>query len=923
MGRPGQPRDPIPFQEGRARMRWFLGTVTLLALCHAQVLEDAVEPDLQKLLVRTGSASSLASHFGETHTLDLHADTLAGGAFLPHTPACASGGCILDARMAGQLVEWFGNYEWTLKYAGSKDGFASNAFQSKMSNQPTITVIYSRQTNAATPVDRGTYIFGGYTTKSWLATDHTKRCADAGNGGTNTVNACDFWSACSASSDCTGYSQCGCCTASGGTDCGAGQACTTGACTAGTCACCADNTCETVCSHVADSKAAVFTLMADGVHAFNRYGVPGTATGEEIFTCSTYGPAFGGKSTSGKPPYVDADFAIKTDLSARGGSIGTYGFTGMTDATWATGHATEWRINEIEVYGISSWTTGQSLFQYAPKGGTSGGDASVYVWYRNTITSTGGFDSWNFKKRVVPPSWADSHMYGFSVAVDANTLVVGRRGNRDIFIHDRHKSDCTQTGNSCSDRGSYSADNWGLVQTLSWPGSRQNNNYFGNVWPETYCSSVTACHSQATATVLPFEWGCSVALKDTILVVGAYKSKRTNANTGAAFAYKRNQNGDFRYEGTLSSSTTAHSHCGWDVATDGTYVISGCYGKTDVAGKVEFYERNPVDGSSTSSPWAFVASRTATTCSNPPSCTSQSDAAAAGDFFGYSVDISGSTAVVGSFGASTNTGAAYVFERGFDTVFDGTTSNLWRLSKKLVAPDASTDSYFGFSVALDGSYALISSLKENAGKGYLFIRNYGGVNNWGYVKELSQPAIGTGSLLYTSNAGAKHSVNYWSDGPGTAARADGAQLLHLTPDYNDYAVTSNAESANFGSSAKISGNTVAIGAPFADISNNDVGAVSLFQINPTWRQSKPSHMEQTLSGGDVAGGDEYGASLHVTSDNRYTIVGAPHAHVSGKMDAGAVYLLARNASGAFGQYAKLEPDDPEEFAYFGTLPFYS
>ena len=155
----------------------------------------------------------------------------------------------MDARMAGQLVEWFGNYEWTLKYAGSKDGFASNAFQSKMSNQPTITVIYSRQTNAATPVDRGTYIFGGYTTKSWLATDHTKRCADAGNGGTNTVNACDFWSACSASSDCTGYSQCGCCTASGGTDCGAGQACTTGACTAGTCACCADNTCETVCSH--------------------------------------------------------------------------------------------------------------------------------------------------------------------------------------------------------------------------------------------------------------------------------------------------------------------------------------------------------------------------------------------------------------------------------------------------------------------------------------------------------------------------------------------------------------------------------------------------------------------------------------------------------------------------------------------------
>ena len=161
-------------------------------------------------------------------------------------------------------------------------------------------------------------------------------------------------------------------------------------------------------------------------------------------------------------------------------------------------------------------------------------------------------------------------------------------------------------------------------------------------------------------------------------------------------------------------------HAGWDVAVSGDYVVSGCYGSTSVAGKVEFHERNPVDGSSTSSPWVFVASRSATSCSNPPSCTTQSDVAAAGDFFGYSVDISGSTAIVGSFGVNTNTGAAYIFERGFDTVFDGTTSNMWRLSKVLVAPDAGTNAFFGFSVALDGSYALVTSLKENDGKGYLF-----------------------------------------------------------------------------------------------------------------------------------------------------------------------------------------------------------
>ena len=355
------------------------------------------------------------------------------------------------------------------------------------------------------------------------------------------------------------------------------------------------------------------------------------------------------------------------------------------------------------------------------------------------------------------------------------------------------------------------------------------------------------------------------------------------------------------------------------MALNGDYVISGCYGASAVAGKVEFYERSPVDGGSTSSPWVFVASRAATSCSNPPSCTTQSDAAAAGDFFGYSVDISGSTAIVGSFGVSTNTGAAYRFERGFDGVFDGTTANMWRLSKVLVATDAATNSYFGFSVAMDGSYALVTSLKENAGKGYLFARNYGGLNNWGYLKALEQPSTGTGALLYTGNAGAVHSVNYWSDGQGTIARSDGAQLLHNTPYYGDYTVSSSAASANFGASAVIAGNAMAIGAPFADITNNDIGAVSLWHIHPTWRQTPLRSLEQTLSGGDVAGGDKYGASVHVTSDNRYTVVGAPNARVSQKIDSGAAYLLARSANMAFDQYLKLVPDDPADFDYFGEF----
>ena len=53
-------------------MRQALLAVLLQAMCAAQVFDDAVDPDLQKLLTRTGAAAALASHFGEKHTLALN-----------------------------------------------------------------------------------------------------------------------------------------------------------------------------------------------------------------------------------------------------------------------------------------------------------------------------------------------------------------------------------------------------------------------------------------------------------------------------------------------------------------------------------------------------------------------------------------------------------------------------------------------------------------------------------------------------------------------------------------------------------------------------------------------------------------------------------------------------------------------------------
>ena len=133
--------------------------------------------------------------------------------------------------------------------------------------------------------------------------------------------------------------------------------------------------------------------MYDGTNVADQYSNSGE--GQEIYVCrsgmilmiwfwnnyvelSSSGPAFGALGQGGFPPYTD--FALNIDISNRSGLVGTYGYTGLGDASWATGIATDWYLDEIgnfeklhnyradsfrypEVYGISSWQPEKGLFQ--------------------------------------------------------------------------------------------------------------------------------------------------------------------------------------------------------------------------------------------------------------------------------------------------------------------------------------------------------------------------------------------------------------------------------------------------------------------------------------------------------------------------------------------------------------------------------
>jgi FG-GAP repeat len=107
----------------------------------------------------------------------------------------------------------------------------------------------------------------------------------------------------------------------------------------------------------------------------------------------------------------------------------------------------------------------------------------------------------------------------------------------------------------------------------------------------------------------------------------------------------------------------------------------------------------------------YVCERTGTAWTQHAKLTA-SDAAAT-DEFGWSVAILGSTAFVGAPFEHLKAGAAYVFARSGDS---------WSQKAKVTASDAAEDDFFGGSVAISGSTAVVGAPRKNmlSGAAYVF-----------------------------------------------------------------------------------------------------------------------------------------------------------------------------------------------------------
>ena len=363
--------------------------------------------------------------------------------------------------------------------------------------------------------------------------------------------------------------------------------------------------------------------------------------------------------------------------------------------------------------------------------------------------------------------------------------------------------------------------------------------------------------------------GRSVAISGDTAVVGARFENAGGTNAGAAYIFQHSQGGAGNW-GQVSKLTASDAQAGdafgRSVAVSGDTAIVGAFAED-------------AGGSGTGAAYVFQRDEGGTDNWGELKKLTASDAEAE-DYFGYSVAVSGDTAVVSADwedAGGADAGAAYVFQRD-----EGGRDN-WGEVKKLTASDAEAEDHFGFSVAVSGDAAVVGAILEdslgpNGGAAYVFQRDQGGAGNWGEVKKLTASDAQTedefGASVAVSGDTALVATNLEDAG---GFRAGAAYVFQRDQggagNWGEVKklVASDAQTgADFGGSASVSGDTAVIGAFSEEIGGDRAGAAYVFQRDQgsqdNWGEVKK------LTASDARDGDYFGGSVAVSGDT--AVVGA-------------------------------------------------
>ena len=271
--------------------------------------------------------------------------------------------------------------------------------------------------------------------------------------------------------------------------------------------------------------------------------------------------------------------------------------------------------------------------------------------------------------------------------------------------------------------------------------------------------------------------------------------------------------------------------------------------------------------------------------------------AVVGDAFGTSVTVSGDTAVVGATGevfGGSGEGAAYIYQQN-----QGGADN-WGEVAKLTASDAQFEDIFGWSVAISGDTAIVGALSEDtggtdAGAAYVFRRDEGGADNWGEVKKLTASGAQAGDSFGVSvavNSGTTV-IGAWQADTGSSLSGAAYVFERDNGGIDNWGevkklTAPDAEAGHsFGIAVSVNSNIAIVGAFGNDAATtNWSGAAYVFQRDQGGADNWGDFVKLTAS--DAHSGDALGISVAISAD---TVVAGAYTEDTGGIDAGAAYVF--------------------------------
>jgi hypothetical protein len=354
---------------------------------------------------------------------------------------------------------------------------------------------------------------------------------------------------------------------------------------------------------------------------------------------------------------------------------------------------------------------------------------AVYIF-----TRTGGV--WSQQAYLKASNTGASDNFGYAVAIDGNTVVVGAYGE-----------DSATTGVN-GNQADNSATNAGAAYIFTRT---------GGVWSQQ-------AYLKASNTGANDNLGFAVAVDGDTAVVGAYgedsaatgvngnQADNSAGNAGAVYVFTRVGSVWSQQAYLKASNTGANDRFGAAVALDNNTTIVGAYGEDSAATGVN---GNQADNSASEAGAAYVFTRVGSAWSQQAYLKASNTGA--NDGFGLAVALDEATAVVGAYGedsaatgvngnqssnAASDSGAAYIFTR---------TGSVWSQQAYVKASNTQASDYFGYDVAIEGDTAVVGAYQEDsavtgingnqadnsatdAGAAYVLVRTGGVWSQQAYLK---------------------------------------------------------------------------------------------------------------------------------------------------------------------------------------------